>query len=123
MPIPYLHSTTLALVAAVRNKTFSSSAQLQTNNRVSNGAGGFADNWQTVATLNVKLCRPRRLQGLEQAANSVQGASRWEVQCPVSQPISPQQRFAIGGKLYYVLGTNGAISDGLLQLVQCELRV
>lgn len=121
MPVT-LHPKTLANLTTVRTQTFNTSAQLQTNNRVSNGAGGFSDNWATVVTLKVKVRRPKRLQSIQQSADQAQAESRYEILCPSSQAVTAQQRFLVGSTQYFVLGTDGGITDGLMQICQVEVR-
>ncbi|MCW5933974.1 MAG: head-tail adaptor protein [Fimbriimonadia bacterium] len=92
--------------------------QVRRKSLVSDGAGGYAETWSTIASLSGRVCNRSR-RGEPVAGDSVRDVSEREIVMPHSADVRPEDRLLVGGVEYEVKGVNTGRSDSLCLFADC----
>lgn len=100
---------TLTGTAAVRRNTPGAS----------DGQGGRAASWSTVATVACRLVQSGQ-QGEITEGDKPTADTRWTVELPYGTDAVPKDRLLVSGVYYEILATNAGETDAVLLLAYCR---
>jgi len=99
-----LSSADIAAMRATLSASMPDNAQVQRALRTSDGAGGFAETWTTIATVPCRVA-PSGLTPTEQViAERVRSRAVWTLTLPAGTDVTTADRVIVGTRTYEVVG-------------------